>query len=104
MRPTGNCSPALLERLTAFLAVLPLPRPDMVARFYRCCGLEEELASEVTVCAELRENFCSEHAGDLALKGHGLKGHGFRGMAFAKFGQSHAPKAMSLAGPRGHRQ
>ena len=31
MRPTGNCSPALDERLTAFLAVLPLPRPDMVA-------------------------------------------------------------------------
>ena len=30
MRPTGNCSPALEERLTAFLAVLPLPRPDMV--------------------------------------------------------------------------
>ena len=32
MRPTGNCSPALLERLTAFLAVLPLPRPDMAAK------------------------------------------------------------------------
>ena len=28
MRPTGNWSPALVERLTAFLpAVLPLPRP-----------------------------------------------------------------------------
>ena len=34
MRPTGNCSPALLERLTAFLAVLPLPRPDMAAKFF----------------------------------------------------------------------
>ena len=35
MRPTGNCSPALEERLTAFLAVLPLPRPDMVAEACR---------------------------------------------------------------------
>ncbi len=32
MRPTGNCSPALVDLLTAFLpAVLPLPRPLMVA-------------------------------------------------------------------------
>ena len=30
MRPTGNWRPAFAERLTAFLAVLPLPRPDMV--------------------------------------------------------------------------
>jgi hypothetical protein len=29
-RPTGNCRPALDDWLTAFLAVLPLPRPDMV--------------------------------------------------------------------------
>jgi hypothetical protein len=32
MRPTGNWRPALAERLTAFLPLLPLPRPDMVAR------------------------------------------------------------------------
>jgi hypothetical protein len=38
MRPTGNCSPALDERLTDFLAVLPLPRPDMPAGLF---GLEE---------------------------------------------------------------
>ena len=31
MRPTGNCRPALVLLDTAFLAVLPLPRPDMVA-------------------------------------------------------------------------
>ncbi len=30
-RPTGNCSPALEDWLTAFFAVFPLPRPDMVA-------------------------------------------------------------------------
>ena len=30
-RPTGNCRPALEDWLTAFLAVFPLPRPDMVA-------------------------------------------------------------------------
>ena len=31
MRPTGNCRPALLERLTDFFLVLvPLPRPDIL--------------------------------------------------------------------------
>ena len=43
MRPTGNWSPALVERLTDFLpAVLPLPRPapDMVAQL-RVRGVQE---------------------------------------------------------------
>ncbi len=39
MRPTGNCSPALDERLTAFLAVLPLQLrmllPETGARLQR---------------------------------------------------------------------
>jgi len=29
-RPTGNCNPALADRLIAFLPVFPLPRPDIV--------------------------------------------------------------------------
>jgi len=28
-RPTGNCNPALADRLIAFLPVFPLPRPDI---------------------------------------------------------------------------
>ena len=32
IRPTGNCNPALADRLTAFFpAVLPFPRPDILA-------------------------------------------------------------------------
>ena len=38
MRPTGNCRPALVLLDTAFLAVLPLPRPDMVAGDDVCGG------------------------------------------------------------------
>ena len=47
MRPTGNCSPALAERLTLFLAVLPLPRPDIAKELE--AGGECEVPGKVSV-------------------------------------------------------
>ena len=40
MRPMGNCRPALALRLTAFLAVFPFPRPDILREVKR--GVERE--------------------------------------------------------------
>ena len=35
-RPTGNCRPALADCVTDFLALLPLPRPDIVLCSVAC--------------------------------------------------------------------
>ena len=52
MRPTGNCRPALALRLTAFLAVFPLPRPDIL-----------EIGEAEEACLEARRDFQGSDAG-----------------------------------------
>ena len=51
MRPTGNCRPALLLLETAFLALFPLPRPDMIASRSVSCYVSCKALYGVSYCS-----------------------------------------------------
>ena len=53
MRPTGNCRPALLLLETAFLALFPLPRPDMIALRSVNCYVSCECLYGISYCSFL---------------------------------------------------
>tara|TARA_B100000674_G_scaffold485502_1_gene492465 strand:- start:1196 stop:1732 length:537 start_codon:yes stop_codon:yes gene_type:complete len=46
-RPTGNCNPALADRLVAFFPVFPFPRPDIFSRASVCRAMRFDGASTV---------------------------------------------------------
>ena len=55
-RPTGNCKPALADRLVAFLPVFPLPRPDIVSCLYSRDGMTPRRDANRRDEGKFREN------------------------------------------------